>query len=85
MKHIMMILGVISVVGGLAVGEPRRIQGQNSFVETGVDLPDSSPTWYAPMLKKPYALSTMDAYQRHSDATSPKELPGQGYRRLSMG
>ena len=50
MKHIIImiicVLGAISVVGGFSAGEPRYIQRQNSHVETGVDLPDSTPTWY---------------------------------------
>ena len=30
-------------------------QGVNTFIETGVTQPDNIPTWYAPMVAKPYA------------------------------
>jgi hypothetical protein len=30
-------------------------QGVNTFIETGVTQPDNVPTWYAPMVAKPYA------------------------------
>ena len=36
-------------------GEPTYTQGQNIFIETGVTQPDRVPTWYAPMVAKPYA------------------------------
>ena len=36
-------------------GEPAYKQGVNIFIETGVDQPDRVPTWYAPMVAKPYA------------------------------
>lgn len=36
-------------------GEPTYVQGKNVFIETGVDAPDRTPTWYAPMAAKPYA------------------------------
>lgn len=36
-------------------GEPSYVQGRTIFVETGVDAPDRTPTWYAPMAAKPYA------------------------------
>ncbi|MGA7985793.1 MAG: formylmethanofuran dehydrogenase subunit E family protein, partial [Burkholderiales bacterium] len=36
-------------------GEPTYVQGKNIFIETGVDAPDRTPTWYAPMAVKPYA------------------------------
>jgi len=36
-------------------GEPTYRQGVDIFIETGVDQPDRIPTWYAPMVSKPYA------------------------------
>lgn len=36
-------------------GEPTFKQGENIFIETGVDPPDRVPTWYASMVAKPYA------------------------------
>ncbi len=36
-------------------GEPAYRQGVDIFVETGVDQPDKVPTWYAPMVAKPYS------------------------------
>jgi len=35
--------------------EPTYKQGVNIFIETGVTQPDRIPTWYAPMVAKPYA------------------------------
>lgn len=54
--------------------EPTYQQGKNIFVETGVDLPDSTPTWYAPMLKQPYTptfeiLATKGTRGRYYDYT----------------
>jgi hypothetical protein len=36
-------------------GEPTYRQGHDIFIETGVDAVDRTPTWYAPMMAKPYA------------------------------
>jgi formylmethanofuran dehydrogenase subunit E len=36
-------------------GEPTFRQGVDIFIETGTDQPDRVPTWYAPMVAKPYA------------------------------
>jgi hypothetical protein len=36
-------------------GEPTYVQGENIFIETGVTPPDRIPTWFAPMVDKPYA------------------------------
>jgi formylmethanofuran dehydrogenase subunit E len=62
---------------GLSVsfaGEPTYLQGKNMFVETGVDPVDRSPSWYAPMLNKPYApvfeiLATKGTEGRYYDYT----------------
>lgn len=39
----------------LLAQEPTYKQGVNTFIETGVTQPDNIPTWYAPMVAKPYA------------------------------
>ena len=36
-------------------GELTYKQGYNIFIETGVTQPDTVPSWYAPMVAKPYA------------------------------
>ena len=36
-------------------GEPTYHQGKDIFIETGVESADRTPTWYAPMVNKPYA------------------------------
>jgi hypothetical protein len=47
---------VAAVWTGLALaGEPTYRQGHDIFIETGVDAVDRTPTWYAPMMAKPYA------------------------------
>ena len=35
--------------------EPTYKEGESIFIETGVEAPDRSPTWYASMVAKPYA------------------------------
>jgi len=67
-------LVVFYAVGVGSAKETLRVQGVNSFIETGVDLPDSTPTWYAPMLKQPYAptfeiLATRGTQGRYYDYT----------------
>jgi formylmethanofuran dehydrogenase subunit E len=46
------LLCVFSSVWG---GEPTYKQGVNIFIETGVTEPDRTPTWFAPMVSRPYA------------------------------
>lgn len=60
-------------------GEPTFVQGKNIFIETGVEAPDSSPTWYAPMVDKPYApvfqmLATRGTQGRYYPYTYPVTL-----------
>jgi formylmethanofuran dehydrogenase subunit E len=67
-------LGTTGAAGVFAEGEEFRVEGVNSFIETGVDLPDSTPTWYAPMLRQPYApvfeiLATRGTQGRYYDYT----------------
>ncbi|MDG6772812.1 FmdE family protein [Thiomicrorhabdus sp. ZW0627] len=39
----------------ISASPPTYIQGESIFIETGVTQPDRTPTWYAPMVAKPYA------------------------------
>jgi hypothetical protein len=48
------VLSALSADTVLAAGPTYR-QGENIFIETGVEAPDRTPTWYAPMAAKPYA------------------------------
>lgn len=62
--------------------EPTYKQGKNIFIETGVDSPDTNPTWYAPMAGKPYApvfeilatRGTQGRYYPYTYAISVKDL-----------
>jgi formylmethanofuran dehydrogenase subunit E len=70
----LVVLLAMGILAASAAEQPCREQGKNSFVETGVDLPDDTPTWYAPMLKKPYApvfeiLATRGTQGRYYDYT----------------
>lgn len=48
---------VVALLAGVPAwsGEPAYRQGVDIFIETGVDQPDRAPTWYAPMVAKPYS------------------------------
>lgn len=59
--------------------EPTFIEGHNIFIETGVEAPDRSPTWYASMVDKPYAptfemLATQGTQGRYYPYTYPVTL-----------
>ncbi len=59
--------------------EPTFRNGKNIFIETGVEAPDRSPTWYAPMVAKPYApvfqmLATRGTQGRYYSYTYPVTL-----------
>lgn len=77
MKRILWLAVFLGATGGggvFAEGEELRNQGVNSFIETGVDLPDTRPAWYAPMLNKPYSpvfeiLATRGTQGRYYDYT----------------
>lgn len=69
------------VLAGTVVmaGQPTFEEGKNIFVETGVEAPDRSPTWYAPMVDKPYApvfemLATQGTQGRYYPYTYPVTL-----------
>jgi formylmethanofuran dehydrogenase subunit E len=63
-------------------GEPTYKQGVNIFIETGVDPPDRTPTWYAPMVAQPYApvfeilatRGTQGRYYPYAYAVTLKDL-----------
>ncbi len=58
---------------------PTYVQGRTIFVETGVEAPDRAPTWYAPMVARPYAptfemLATRGTQGRYNAYTYPVTL-----------
>jgi formylmethanofuran dehydrogenase subunit E len=63
-------------------GEPTYKQGVNIFIETGVDPPDRTPTWYAPQVAQPYApvfeilatRGTQGRYYPYTYAVTLKDL-----------
>jgi formylmethanofuran dehydrogenase subunit E len=65
---------MICIAAPALAAEPTYLQGKNIFIETGVDAVDRSPSWYAPMLNKPYApvfeiLATKGTEGRYYDYT----------------
>lgn len=62
--------------------EPTYKQGVNTFIETGVTLPDQTPTWYAPMVAMPYApvfeilatKGTQGRYYQYTYAVTIKDI-----------
>jgi len=50
----MVVVAVLFVSVSGWCGEPAYVQGKNIFIETGVDKPDLTPTWYASMVAMPY-------------------------------
>lgn len=63
----------------VAADQPTYEQGKAIFVETGVEAPDRSPTWYASMVGKPYApvfemLATQGTQGRYYPYTYPVTL-----------
>ena len=65
-------------VGALAAG-PTYSEGETIFIETGVEAPDRSPTWYASIVAKPYApvfemLATQGTQGRYYPYTYPVTL-----------
>lgn len=58
---------------------PTYSEGQTIFIETGVEAPDRTPTWYAPIVAKPYApvfeiLATQGTQGRYYPYTYPVTL-----------
>lgn len=81
----MTITGLAMAFSLLAVGasalaaEPTYKEGETIFVETGVEAPDRTPTWYASIVAKPYApvfemLATQGTQGRYYPYTYPVTL-----------
>ncbi|WP_206615618.1 formylmethanofuran dehydrogenase subunit E family protein [Solirhodobacter olei] len=80
----MAMVGFLVAVAGLearpaSAGDPTYRQGENIFIETGVEAPDRAPSWYAPMAGKPYApvfemLATRGTQGRYYPYTYPVTL-----------
>ena len=72
--------GALALCGAAApAAEPTYRQGENIFIETGVEAPDRSPTWYAPVVARPYApvfelLATRGTQGRYYPYTYPVTL-----------
>lgn len=67
------------VAAAVSAAEPTYRQGENIFIETGVEAPDRTPTWYAPMAGRPYApvfeiLATRGTQGRYYPYTYPVTL-----------
>lgn len=65
-------------VSAFAVG-PTYSEGETIFIETGVEAPDRTPTWYASIVAKPYApvfeiLATQGTQGRYYPYTYPVTL-----------
>jgi formylmethanofuran dehydrogenase subunit E len=70
----LMLAAVACMSAPALAGEPTYIEGKNIFIETGVDPVDRAPSWYAPMVGKPYApvfqiLATKGTEGRYYDYT----------------
>ncbi|MBN8889602.1 MAG: hypothetical protein ABS99_07220 [Acetobacteraceae bacterium SCN 69-10] len=73
-----LLAGVLAALPA-AAAEPAYHQGQDIFIETGVEAPDRTPTWYASMAGKPYApvfemLATQGTQGRYYPYTYPVTL-----------
>jgi len=71
---------VLSCAGVDAFGAgPTYREGETIFIETGVEAPDRTPTWYASIVAKPYApvfemLATQGTQGRYYPYTYPVTL-----------
>jgi formylmethanofuran dehydrogenase subunit E len=78
--YYMCVCGIALVLAtGVNAAETTYKQGQNIFIETGVEAPDRTPTWYASMVGKPYApvfeiLATRGTQGRYYPYTYPVTL-----------
>lgn len=55
MRLMVLFVCLVATMTCAVAGTPVLDQGVNVFTETGVDQHDATPTWYAPMMKQPYA------------------------------
>ena len=72
-------LSAIMLAVTASASQPTYREGENIFIETGVEAPDHSPTWYAPMMAQPYApvfemLATRGTQGRYYQYTYPVTL-----------
>jgi hypothetical protein len=84
MKKIAVLSVLMTICGSTLTfaGEPTYHQGQDIFIETGVTPPDQVPTWYAPMVTKPYApvfeilatRGTQGRYYHYTYAVTIKDM-----------
>ncbi len=81
MKLASWVLVTTSFLTGAAAfaGEPTYQLGETMFVETGVEAPDRTPSWYASMVAKPHApvfemLATQGTQGRYYPYTYPVTL-----------
>lgn len=73
----LMVLPLVAVAGA-----PTYVEGRNIFIETGVTQPDNVPTWYAPMVAKPYSpvfemlatRGTQGRYNAYTYAVTVKDM-----------
>jgi FmdE, Molybdenum formylmethanofuran dehydrogenase operon len=79
MKHAPVLAGLLLVCSTVAAGEPTYVEGRTIFVETGVEAPDRTPTFYASTVSKPHApvfeiLATQGTQGRYYPYTYPVTL-----------
>lgn len=71
---------LLAAAGAAAVAaQPTYRQGEDIFIETGVEAPDRTPTWYASVVAQPYApvfemLATRGTQGRYYPYTYPVTL-----------
>ena len=70
---------LLALCAAASAAEPTYKEGETLFVETGVEAPDRSPTFYASMVSKPYApvfemLATQGTQGRYYPYTYPVTL-----------
>jgi hypothetical protein len=73
------LLSLCCAGAGAHAVEPTYKEGETIFVETGVEAPDRTPTWYASVVAKPYApvfeiLATQGTQGRYYPYTYPVTL-----------
>lgn len=80
-RYVAIVFLLLAAAMGVAAqaAEPTYVEGKNIFIETGVEAPDRSPTWYASMVGKPYAptfemLATQGTQGRYYPYTYPVTL-----------
>lgn len=49
-----LLIVIVAASSPVWAGQLTYVQGKNIFIETGVTKPDLEPTWFAPMVAKPY-------------------------------